>query len=96
VELTVTSTSLMPVSAWIPCLTERAATGQRAQRPRPGCGEEPESAGGRRLHLGGELVLVVQQPHVGTGDRAVLARDRALDDRLPAHVDPLRAQSADG
>ena len=38
---------------------------QRAHRPRPGRGEEPELPGRRRRHLGGELTAAVEQPDVG-------------------------------
>ena len=40
----------------------------------PGAGEEPEVAGRRGRHLGGELTGPVEQPDVGVADR--LARPR--------------------
>jgi hypothetical protein len=47
---------------------------QRAQRPLAVAGEEPEVAGRRGRHLGGELAGPVEQPHVGVAaDRLAVA-----------------------
>src|SRR5205823_12085928 len=60
---------------------------QCAQGPRTGRGEEPELAGGRRHHLGGELTGGVEQPDVRTRHGRVAGPDDPGDDRLLLDVD---------
>src|SRR4051812_8916193 len=64
-----------------------ADRGQRPQGPRPRRGEEPELTLRAGHHLGGELVGLVQQSHVGAGDRRPVVPDLTLDHRLAAQVD---------
>src|SRR3954464_8279183 len=63
---------------------------ERPQRPRPGPGEEAESAGRRGHDLCGELAGGVEQPHVGATLRLAVTSDGPLDDGFRRHVDPLQ------
>src|SRR5262245_42804535 len=72
-----------------------ACGGERAQRPGPRSGEEPEVTGGRRDDLGGELVGRVQQTHERAADRMTRAVDNAAGDhRFLLEVDAGRQRQS--
>src|SRR6187200_3228865 len=70
--------------------------GQCPQCPFTGRGEEPELAGGRGRHLGGELAGPVEQADVGAVHGLTVTGHDALDDRFLRDVDPVEGQAAGG